>query len=199
MDRRMGFVFVVVLLGISLILVCATRGDLTYVDCECFEYGRPQYVIFLGLEQVADGVEPPNQKLFRLEWVPVEDSNYPPCSFMNEQPDPEGWEVWLTLNFHSKYLYLVRDGGYERYFGLCDVNDCPVIWENELQRGPRVISVHGKAYLWVWPDAQGQGPIFDFNYDGIVNFKDWSILTREGEVPMKTVSLFADNWLQVCN
>ncbi len=187
---------IVLLMGVCLLSAQTVRGEERC--CDSYPAGPNEfaYVIFMGIESVdLNEVAPPNTQLFPL-WP------YPEmwCSLIYDG-QPDGWTIWLVLHIADrpidpcmeKYLYLIREGGYKRYFGQC-VETCTVTWHNELVPGEHTVAVNGKAYVWITNRAW---PVFDFNYDGIVNWEDWAVLTAGSEVSLETVSQFADRWLDV--
>lgn len=169
---------------------------------QCFPYGVPEYayVTFCGMETACNWDSndpiPPNGKLFLLTLRPPSYLTYPPACFTYEG-NPDGWQVWLVMNDYQKYLYLVRNGGQQKYFGQY-VADCNSVYTNELYdpwNNPRVKAVNGKAFVCM-PSLTATGLCCDLNSDGIVNFLDWAEFTGScGEFSLESIALVADNWL----
>jgi len=215
---------IAILLSVLLITeASAVDCNLPYGDpnCSCCSEswggGPPPelaYVIFQGIERTDCDpnwimLPPPNNRLFRLRLTEKFTGNTCAWSYNLDVVGGEGgresdiWIVNVDLTAYYGYnVYLantIDDKPADMfYFYRRGFTDCRTIYTNELDNWDC-----GGTFFYFW--AGGTARIFwfgspyfgEFNGDGIVNFKDFNILTSAdpNTADPNMLRRFAENWL----
>lgn len=197
--------------------------NLPYGDppCECCEEkwggGAPPnlaYVVFQGIERTDCDpgwvmLPPPNNRLFLLRLTEDFTGNTCEWSYNLDVIGGEGgiesdtWVISFDLTAYYSYnVYLANKVDNPPadmfYFWRRGHTDCNDTYLNEAQNwncdGTFFYFWAGGTARIFWDEVQAQIALSDFNSDGIVNFKDFSILNSMSD-PNHSIREFAANWL----